>query len=61
MKVARWYNNQDIRIEEMPKPAPGPDDLLIKNVIGKEYLAACCRRLPGDSSPNKIGFFNIEN
>jgi L-iditol 2-dehydrogenase len=30
MKVARWYNNQDIRIEEMPKPAPGPQDILIK-------------------------------
>jgi L-iditol 2-dehydrogenase len=30
MKVARWYNNQDIRIEEMPKPAPGPEDILIK-------------------------------
>ena len=30
MKVARWYNNQDIRIEEMPKPAPGPHDILIK-------------------------------
>jgi L-iditol 2-dehydrogenase len=30
MKVARWYNNQDIRIEEMPRPAPGPHDILIK-------------------------------
>ena len=30
MKVARWYNNQDIRIEEMPKPVPGPHDILIK-------------------------------
>jgi L-iditol 2-dehydrogenase len=30
MKVARWYNNQDIRIEEMPRPTPGPYDILIK-------------------------------
>ena len=30
MKVARWYNNQDIRIEEMPRPVPGPQDILIK-------------------------------
>src|SRR4030042_954035 len=30
MKVARWYNNQDIRIEEMPRPTPGPHDILIK-------------------------------
>ena len=30
MKVARWYNNQDIRIEEMPTPSPGPGEMLIK-------------------------------
>jgi L-iditol 2-dehydrogenase len=30
MKVARWYNNQDIRIEEIPRPVPGPDEILIK-------------------------------
>ncbi len=30
MKVARWYNNRDIRIEEMPRPKPGPNDILIK-------------------------------
>ena len=30
MKVAKWYNNQDIRIEEMPTPAPGPDEMLVK-------------------------------
>jgi L-iditol 2-dehydrogenase len=30
MKVARWYNNQDIRIEEIPRPTPGPQDILIK-------------------------------
>ena len=30
MKVAKWYNNQDIRIEDMPKPAPGPDEILVK-------------------------------
>jgi L-iditol 2-dehydrogenase len=30
MKVARWYNNQDIRIEEAPTPTPGPDEMLVK-------------------------------
>jgi len=30
MKVARWYNNQDIRIEEVPTPRPGPDEMLVK-------------------------------
>ncbi|MEE4264566.1 MAG: zinc-dependent dehydrogenase [Desulfobacteraceae bacterium] len=30
MKVARWYNNQDIRIEEVPTPVPGPDEMLVK-------------------------------
>ncbi len=30
MRVARYYNNKDIRIEEMPKPAVGPDEVLIR-------------------------------
>ncbi len=30
MKVAKWYNNQDIRIEEEPTPKPGPDEMLVK-------------------------------
>ena len=30
MKVARWYNNQDIRIEEVPTPKPDPDEMLVK-------------------------------
>jgi len=30
MKVARWYNNYDIRIEEVPRPAPGPGEMLAK-------------------------------
>ena len=30
MKVAKWYNNQDIRIEEVPTPAPGPNEMLVK-------------------------------
>ncbi len=32
MKVARWYNNQDIRIEEVPTPSPGPEEMLVKVV-----------------------------
>lgn len=30
MKVAKWYNNNDIRIEDEPKPKPGPDEILLK-------------------------------
>jgi len=30
MKVAKWYNNRDIRIEEEPTPAAGPDEMLVK-------------------------------
>jgi L-iditol 2-dehydrogenase len=30
MKVALWYNNADIRIEEVPMPSPGPEEMLVK-------------------------------
>ncbi|MFZ0943051.1 MAG: zinc-dependent dehydrogenase [Syntrophobacteraceae bacterium] len=30
MKVAYWYNNRDIRIEDVPTPRPGPGELLVK-------------------------------
>jgi L-iditol 2-dehydrogenase len=30
MKVSVWYSNEDIRIEEVPKPKPGPNEILIK-------------------------------
>jgi len=30
MKVSVWYNNEDIRIEEVPKPRPGRKEILIK-------------------------------
>ncbi len=30
MKIARWYNNHDIRIEEVPTPAPGSNEMLVK-------------------------------
>jgi L-iditol 2-dehydrogenase len=32
MKVSVWYNNEDIRIEEVPNPEPGPKEILIKVV-----------------------------
>jgi len=32
MKAAYWYNNQDIRIEEIPTPVPGPKEILVKVV-----------------------------
>jgi len=30
MKVAYWYNNQDIRIEDIPTPKPGAKEMLVK-------------------------------
>ncbi len=30
MRVAMWYHNRDVRIEEMPRPSIGPDEILVK-------------------------------
>lgn len=30
MKISVWYNNEDIRIEEVPRPKPGHREMLIK-------------------------------
>lgn len=30
MKVSMWYNNNDIRFEELPTPSPGPGEMLVK-------------------------------
>jgi L-iditol 2-dehydrogenase len=30
MRVASWYSNRDVRIEEMPVPGIGPDELLME-------------------------------
>lgn len=30
MRVAKWYNNKDIRVEEMPTPKIGPGELLVR-------------------------------
>jgi L-iditol 2-dehydrogenase len=30
MKIAVWYNNNDIRIQEVEKPTPGPNEMLVK-------------------------------
>ncbi|MDO8715802.1 MAG: zinc-dependent dehydrogenase [Dehalococcoidales bacterium] len=30
MRVARWYNNRDVRVEEMPAPKIGPGELLVR-------------------------------
>ncbi len=32
MRVAMYYNNSDVRIEEMPKPEAGPGEILVKVV-----------------------------
>ena len=30
MRVAMYYNNRDVRLEELPRPKIGPDELLVK-------------------------------
>ena len=30
MKVSMWYNNNDIRLEEVVTPSPGPGEMLVK-------------------------------
>ena len=30
MRVAMYYNNRDVRLEEMPTPQIGPGELLVK-------------------------------
>jgi len=30
MKVAMWYNNRDIRIEDQPLPRPGPGEMVVE-------------------------------
>jgi len=30
MRVAMWYNNRDVRVEEMPMPKIGPGELLVR-------------------------------
>ena len=30
MRVSKWYNNKDIRIEEVPVPVPNTDEMLVK-------------------------------
>jgi L-iditol 2-dehydrogenase len=32
MRVAMWYNNQDVRVEEVPTPQIGPGELLVRVV-----------------------------
>jgi L-iditol 2-dehydrogenase len=32
MRVAMYYNNRDVRLEEMPKPKAGPGELVVKVV-----------------------------
>jgi L-iditol 2-dehydrogenase len=34
MRVAMYYNNRDIRLEELPRPAIGPDEVLIRIEAG---------------------------
>jgi len=30
LKIAVWHNNKDIRIEDVPRPKPGPKEILVK-------------------------------
>jgi len=30
MRVGMYYNNKDVRLEELPKPTIGSDEILVK-------------------------------
>lgn len=32
MKISIWYSNNDIRLEDVPTPKPGPKEMLIKTI-----------------------------
>jgi L-iditol 2-dehydrogenase len=42
MRVAMYYNNKDVRLEEIPKPRIGPDEVLVKTwasgICGSDVL-----------------------
>jgi len=42
MRVAMYYNNRDVRLEEMPKPEAGPGELLVRvmasGICGSDVL-----------------------
>jgi L-iditol 2-dehydrogenase len=42
MKVARYYRNDDVRLEEMPRPAIGPGEMLVRigasGICGSDVL-----------------------
>jgi L-iditol 2-dehydrogenase len=42
MRVAVYYSNQDVRLEERPRPVPGPGELLVKvmasGICGSDLL-----------------------
>lgn len=42
MRVAMYYNNRDVRLEELPKPAAGPGELLVRieasGICGSDVL-----------------------
>jgi L-iditol 2-dehydrogenase len=42
MRVAMYYNNKDVRVEDMPVPVIGPDELLVKvwssGICGSDVL-----------------------
>jgi L-iditol 2-dehydrogenase len=42
MKIARYYSNNDIRLDEIPKPSVGPGELLVKvrksGICGSDVL-----------------------
>ena len=33
MRVAMYYNNNDVRLQELPKPKIGPGEMLVKGTF----------------------------
>ena len=59
MPLARIHAPNDIRIDEMPRPVPGPDDVVVQvercGICGSDLGYASIGGLPGAASPFAIG------
>ena len=56
-----YYNNQDVRLEEMPAPRIGPGELLVKVLAsGESHIAAKPRSSADASFPAAAGMDTLK-
>ncbi|WP_344341540.1 alcohol dehydrogenase catalytic domain-containing protein, partial [Streptomyces rhizosphaericus] len=52
MRAARFYGKEDLRIEDVPEPAPGPGEVKLRNA----YTGICGTDLHVFFTPEASGF-----